>query len=170
MPVANISPTILLKGRSPCSYTMTFETICSVLVMKLHCPDNKWIQTVTLVPTETPAYLLFAGIIAAYTVSRQFDLWTSQAWKHRFNLFLATTMLLLATFLAYFFLSSYAFTHWMLKGSLDFGFVRAVGGYLLKLLQKRQGHHFSSFTHLLQEAALLLVVLAVWNIWPERKM
>lgn len=65
----NISPAILFKGHSHCSYTVTFDTIGSVLVMKLHCLDSKWIQTVTSVPSETPEYFLFAGIIAASAVS-----------------------------------------------------------------------------------------------------
>ena len=48
-----------------------------VSVMKLHCPNSEQIQeiqAVTSVPSETLAYFWFARIIAAYTVSRQFDL------------------------------------------------------------------------------------------------
>lgn len=37
----------------------------------------------------------------------------------------------------------------------------------MEAVAEGQGHNFSSFTHLLQEAAQLLAVLVVWNIWLE---
>lgn len=72
--MANINPTVLFTGFSHSIYTMTFESTGLVSVMKLHCPDNKQMQAVTSVPSETPVYFLFARIIVAYAVSGQFDL------------------------------------------------------------------------------------------------
>lgn len=51
-----------------------------------------------------------------------------------------------------------------------FGIWEGVGWLFVEAVAERQRHNFSSFSHLLQEAAQLLVVLAVCNVWPEGKM